>query len=176
MSLLIKRIDEINSMPRLYENWDEYWNRSFLYPRKIEVSENPMDSDTIANALEDANNYPEWNTLEKEYMKDYSGVMLHQAIKGHSRGIMDCDPDEPAEFDLPDAETFKYDLTIEWANQFLKNISNKLPHEMRNTDIYSLDINDKQRKQILKKAESSRKWPDNQDIIEEYGKYNRDVY
>ena len=164
MSYLVKR--SAGTIPKCVKSVDEFLDKKHS---TYEVCVNPDDNENIAKALDDTDNYPSAEVITEDFMSGFSGRMIHPGCKMVCRGLMDCDPPEPPEYDLPTEEDFKASIREIWFKEFLKN--NGLSFL---GDIYSMKISDNDRWQIIDACDEDYyschgSWPDDMEIFEQYG-------
>ena len=140
---------------------------------KIEMIKMPDDLPELSELLEDDTYLPNPEAIEEEIMQDYTGEMTYAGSPMICRGVMDCDPPEPPEFDLPSADDFKEAYRIAYANALLENVRPYIKSRYFSDKEYSIDsmkISDNDRQLILEIADDSIIYPDDDDIFYRYGR------
>lgn len=180
MEILLKGIG--NHYPKKYESEEEVMKE--IKSRidtgnlvSIELKKDPVDIQPLRQNLDNVDLWPNMDEIEEEYMENYSLEMLYPGCPEVRRGVMDCDPAESPEFDLPGVEDYKEDLIEMWGDKFIENVKEQLKKEhidnyaLERTDgITSVNIPDDLRRAILERAEQQKeRWPKYDDeLIEKY--------
>ena len=156
-------VKEGGSYPKAIKSLDKYFE-NHTFNGSIRISKNPPDKDFVEEKLNKPEEFPDIRSIVDDVMNNYTRVMIHPGCPMVVRGIMDCDPPEPPEYDLPDEDDFRFEVCDSWANEFLEGTG---------LTIDSMKLSDEDRYAILEAAEEAYTeefghWPSNQEIIEDY--------
>lgn len=160
-----------HSVPVRFDSVEDFKRKYRKEPFQIEDDAEPIPNleEKIPNIISDVN----FEDIKDMVMENYSGAMTYPGCKMVVRGIMDCDPPEPPEYDLPDEDLLHEEVLEEACDQVLKELGFK-------EGIQDITVNIDDRIYIEEMLESKYRlegcYLSDADIIEKYARCPEEDY